>query len=42
VKVTDLGNGFFGVLDGLKAGDSVLLPQGLKDGARIKLVPAAE
>jgi len=42
VKVTDLGNGFFGVGDGLKAGDSVLLPQGLKDGARIKLVPAAE
>ncbi|MDD8025684.1 MAG: efflux RND transporter periplasmic adaptor subunit [Acidobacteriota bacterium] len=39
-RVEDLGGGRFGVLEGLKAGDRVLLPRGLKDGARIKPVPA--
>jgi multidrug resistance efflux pump len=41
VQVEDLGNGLFGIREGLKAGDRILLPQGLKDGARIKPVPAA-
>ena len=36
-----LGGGFFGITSGLRSGDPVLLPQGIKDGARIKLVPAA-
>jgi HlyD family secretion protein len=42
VTVEDLGNGRFGVRSGLKAGDVVLLPRGLKDGARVKPVSAAE
>lgn len=41
LAVEDLGNGLFGVREGLKAGDLVLLPRGLKDGQRIKPVPAA-
>ena len=39
VVVRDLGNGLFGVDAGLKAGEAVLLPQGLKDGAKVKPVP---
>ena len=38
VTVRDLGNGLFRIDAGLKVGDSVLLPQGLKDGMRVKLV----
>jgi len=41
VSVHDLGNGRFKVDAGLEAGDRVLLPQGLKDGMRVKPVPAA-
>jgi HlyD family secretion protein len=41
VTASDLGNGFFGISSGLSAGTTVLLPQGVKDGARVKLVPAA-
>ena len=39
VVVRDLGSGLFGVDAGLKEGDVVLLPQGLKDGAKVKPVP---
>ena len=39
IAVRDLGNSQFGVESGLKEGDAVLLPQGLKDGARIKAAP---
>jgi len=42
LAVRDLGNGLFGIVSGLKAGEKVLLPQGLKDGARIKLVPLTQ
>ena len=41
VSVHDLGSGRFKVDAGLKAGDTVLLPQRLKDGMRVKPVPAA-
>ena len=39
VVVRDLGNGLFGVDAGLKVGEAVLLPRGLKDGAKVKAVP---
>jgi len=39
VSAHDLGNGLFKIDSGLKAGDRVLLPQGLEDGMRVKLVP---
>ncbi|MDH4197983.1 MAG: efflux RND transporter periplasmic adaptor subunit, partial [Candidatus Aminicenantes bacterium] len=39
VVVRDLGNGFFGVDAGLKEGDAVLLPQGLKEGTKVKPLP---
>ncbi len=39
VVVRDLGNGLFGVDAGLTEGETVLLPPGLKDGAKVKLVP---
>jgi multidrug resistance efflux pump len=42
VAVRDLGNGLFRIDAGLKAGDPVLLPQGLKDGTRVKLVPLGD
>ncbi|MCX6561541.1 MAG: efflux RND transporter periplasmic adaptor subunit [Candidatus Aminicenantes bacterium] len=42
VTVEDLGNGLFGIKAGLRAGDVVLLPQGLKDGARVKPIPDAK
>jgi multidrug efflux pump subunit AcrA (membrane-fusion protein) len=37
VSVTDLGNGLFGIASGLSSGSIVLLPQGLRDGARVKI-----
>jgi HlyD family secretion protein len=40
VTAVDLGNGLFSLESGLTAGDRVLLPQGLKDGLKIKPVPA--
>jgi multidrug efflux pump subunit AcrA (membrane-fusion protein) len=39
ITVRDLGNGQFGVESGLRDGALVLLPQGLKDGSRIKVAP---
>lgn len=42
VTAADLGNSFFGISSGLTSGMTVLLPQGLKDGARIKIIPAAK
>jgi HlyD family secretion protein len=42
VAADDLGNGFFGVSSGLSAGMTILLPHGLKDGARVKIVAAAK
>jgi HlyD family secretion protein len=38
VTAEDIGGGRFSVSSGLKASDRVLLPQGLKDGARVKPV----
>ena len=42
VSVRDLGSGLFECREGLKSGQSVLLPQGLKDGLKIKLKPLPE
>ncbi len=39
VKAEDVGGGLFLVSTGLRAGDVVLLPQGLEDGKRVKPVP---
>lgn len=39
VKADDVGGGLFAIASGLKAGDRVLLPQGLKEGARVKPIP---
>lgn len=41
IKADDIGGGRFAVGSGLKAGDRVLRPQGLKDGAKVKPVPEA-
>ena len=40
VTARDLGNGLYSIDSELKSGDLVLLPQGLKDGAKVKPVPA--
>jgi len=40
VTASDLGNGLYSIDSGLKSGDLVLLPQGLKDGAKVKPVPS--
>lgn len=42
VEVRDLGNGLFESRKGLREGQVVLLPQGLKDGLKVKPVPTAE
>jgi multidrug resistance efflux pump len=42
VSVRDLGNGFFECRKGLRSGQAVLLPQGLKDGLRVRLKPLPE
>jgi len=42
VLVRDMGNGLFECREGLKSGQAVLLPQGLKDGLRIRLKPLPE
>ncbi len=41
IKADDVGGGLFSVTSGLKAGDRVLRPQGLKEGAKVKPVPEA-
>jgi hypothetical protein len=41
VSARDMGSGLFRIESGLAAGDRVLLPRGLKDGTRVKAVPAA-
>lgn len=42
VEVRDLGNGLFECRRGLRDGSEVLLPSGLKDGLKVKPVPATE
>lgn len=42
VVVRDLGDGLFECREGLSRGQTILLPQGLKDGLRVKLVPLSE
>jgi len=42
VLVRDMGNGLFECREGLKSGQAVLLPQGVKDGMRIRLKPLPE
>jgi HlyD family secretion protein len=42
VTVRDLGNGLFDCRPGLRDGQTVLLPQGLIDGLKIKPVPITE
>lgn len=42
IVVRELGNGFLGIDSGLKAGDAVLPPAGLKDGSKIRPVAAGK
>jgi HlyD family secretion protein len=37
VTVEDLGNGYFGIVSGVPAGASILLPLGLKEGTKVKI-----
>jgi HlyD family secretion protein len=41
VTAADLGNGYFGIASGVSAGTAILLPQGLKEGTRVKIVPVS-
>jgi len=42
VVVRDLGNGLFECREGLQSGQRILLPQGMKDGLKVKPVPLPE
>ncbi len=42
VIARDLGGGLFSVESGLEAGETVLLPQGIRDGMKVRPVPADE
>ncbi len=42
VIVRDLGNGLFECREGLRAGQTVLLPPGMKDGLKVRPVPLSE
>jgi multidrug resistance efflux pump len=42
VVVRDLGNGLFECREGLRSGQAVLLPRGLKDGLKVRPIPLPE